>query len=279
MRVIFGVLEPQAGEVRWNGCRASAADRAAWGYMTQERGLYPDMAVSDQLVFFGRLHGLDKADALRRSQRLLGLLGLADRAGDRVDKLSGGMQQRVQLAATLLHDPPVTVLDEPFAGLDPVAVEQLSEVVTARAAAGHTVVFSSHQLDLVEDLCRSIVMIHQGHVVLSGSVAQLKEASGERRLRLRLEADPAGEAGVPDFLAGLPGVQVLENSPAGLRLRLDPPRPAAGRAGEDVVARHPPDHGPRAAGRIPAPELPGHRGRVGSRRHGRGRGAPAAGCR
>jgi ABC-2 type transport system ATP-binding protein len=223
MRVVFGVVEPQAGEVRWNGRPALAADRATWGYMTQERGLYPDMRVSDQLVYFARLHGLDKADALRASHDLLGRLGLADRASDVVDKLSGGMQQRVQLAAALLHDPPVVVLDEPFAGLDPVATEHLSEVVTTRAAAGHTVIFSSHQLDLVEDLCESIVMIHHGRVVLAGRVAELRAASGERQLRLRLDGGAAGiDHGRPPWLGDLSGVELLDAGPGGLRLRLDP---------------------------------------------------------
>lgn len=223
MRVVFGVVEPEAGEVRWNGRPAAAADRATWGYMTQERGLYPDMRVSDQLVYFARLHGLDKADALRRSHDLLGRLGLADRARDVVDKLSGGMQQRVQLAAALLHDPPVVVLDEPFAGLDPVATEHLSEVVTTRAAAGHTVIFSSHQLDLVEDLCESIVMIHHGRVVLAGRVAELQAASGERQLRLRLDGGATGtDHGRPSWLGDLPGVELLDTGPGGLRLRLDP---------------------------------------------------------
>jgi ABC-2 type transport system ATP-binding protein len=221
MRTVFGVVEPDAGEVRWNGEPAGPAARAGWGYMTQERGLYPDMRVSDQLVYFARLHGLNRAEALRRSHDLLGRLGLADRAEDVVDKLSGGMQQRVQLATTLLHDPPVVVLDEPFAGLDPVAVDHLSDVVTSRAAAGQTVVFSSHQLDLVEDLCESIVMIHHGRVVLAGRVAELKAASGERQLRLRHDGTgPAGD-GRPLWLEGLSGVEVLDHGPGGMRLRLD----------------------------------------------------------
>ena len=221
MRTVFGVVEPDGGEVRWNGQPAKAADRAGWGYMTQERGLYPDMRVTDQLVYFARLHGLDKAEALRRSHDLLGRLALGDRADDVVDKLSGGMQQRVQLAAALLHDPPVVVLDEPFAGLDPVAVEHLSEVVTSRAAAGHTVVFSSHQLDLVEDLCESIVMIHHGRVVLAGRVAELKAASGERQLRLRHDGDGAiAGDDPPPWLDGISGVELLHHGTGGVRLRL-----------------------------------------------------------
>lgn len=220
MRVVFGVVEPDAGEVLWNGRTVGPADRAGWGYMTQERGLYPDMRVRDQLVYFARLHGLDKVEANRRCQALLGSLDLADRAGDVVDTLSGGMQQRVQLAAALVHDPPVVVLDEPFAGLDPVAVEHLSQVVSARAEAGQTVVFSSHQLDLVEDLCESIVMLHRGRIVMSGRVSDLKAASGERQLRLQVEV--AGHPGGRAWVEALPGVEVAEATPAGLRLRLGP---------------------------------------------------------
>jgi ABC-2 type transport system ATP-binding protein len=220
MRIVFGVVEPDAGEVRWDGRPVRPSDRASWGYMTQERGLYPDMRVLDQLVYFGRLHGLAKAEAVRRAEELLAGLGLADRAGDVVEALSGGMQQRVQLAAALVHDPPVVVLDEPFAGLDPIAVERLSQVVTSRAAAGQTVVFSSHQLDLVEDLCESIVMLHQGRVVLSGRVADLKAASNERQLRV--DVDTGGAAGDHGWLAGIPGVEVASRDSSGLRLRLDP---------------------------------------------------------
>jgi ABC-2 type transport system ATP-binding protein len=220
MRVVFGVVEPDAGDVLWNGRSVGPADRAGWGYMTQERGLYPDMRVRDQLVWFARLHGLDKVEANRRCQALLGSLDLADRAGDVVDALSGGMQQRVQLAAALIHDPPVVVLDEPFAGLDPVAVEHLSQVVSARAEAGQTVVFSSHQLDLVEDLCESIVMLHRGRLVMAGRVSDLKAASGERQLRVHVEVDghPGGQA----WVEALPGVEVAEATPAGMRLRLGP---------------------------------------------------------
>ena len=220
MRVVFGVVEPDAGDVLWNGRSVGPTDRAGWGYMTQERGLYPDMRVRDQLVWFARLHGLDKVEANRRCQALLGSLDLADRAGDVVDALSGGMQQRVQLAAALIHDPPVVVLDEPFAGLDPVAVEHLSQVVSARAEAGQTVVFSSHQLDLVEDLCGSIVMLHRGRLVMAGRVSDLKAASGERQLRVHVEVDghPRGQA----WVEALPGVEVAEATPAGMRLRLGP---------------------------------------------------------
>ena len=126
MRVMFGVIDPDAGETRWQGHPVTTADRRRWGYMPQERGLYPAMPAGDQLVYLARLHGVDRAEATRSARSLLDELGLGDRWSDRPDKLSGGMQQRLQLAAALVHDPEVIVLDEPFAGLDPVAVAELS---------------------------------------------------------------------------------------------------------------------------------------------------------
>lgn len=216
MRVMLGVLAPERGEVRWAGRRAGRADRVAWGYMTQQRALYQDMRVGDQLVWFGRVRGLDREEARARAGGLLERLGLGDRIGDRVDTLSGGMQQRVHLAASLIHEPPVIVLDEPFAGLDPVAVEDLSELISARAAAGAVVVLSSHQLDLVEHVCASVVLLHRGRVVMAGDVAALRAASAERQLRL--EMVPAGTA----WLAGMDGVEPVEVSARGLRLRLAP---------------------------------------------------------
>lgn len=214
LRILFGVLAPASGTVEWHGRPATADDRRSWGYMPQERGLYRDMRVLDHLVWIARLHGLAPDDASRRAERLLTDLGIWDRAGDEVKDLSGGMAQRVQLAAAMVHDPPVLVLDEPFAGLDPTAVGFLSEVVRDHAASGGHVLFSSHQLDLVEDLCESITMIDRGQVVLRGRVRELKAASPHRHLWV--------DAGVDDALAAELGVVVTERSAAGSRLRLAP---------------------------------------------------------
>ena len=190
MRVLFGVLAPDAGRVLWGGKPATDADRRAWGYMPQERGLYRDMRVIDLLVWIARLHGLDRQAAERRSQVLLEQLGLGDRAKDKILKLSGGMAQRVQLAAAMVHDPPLLVLDEPFSGLDPVAVGFLSDVIVEHVRAGKTLLFSSHQLDLVEDLCETITLVDQGRVVLNGDVRALKAASADRYLRVDVAVDP-----------------------------------------------------------------------------------------
>lgn len=197
MRIVFGVIAPDAGSVWWHGRPASADDRSQWGYMPQERGLYREMRVHDQLVWIARLHGLDRRTAARRADDLLERLGLADRGRDSVQKLSGGMAQRVQLAAAMVHQPELLVLDEPFSGLDPTAVEFLTAVVLDHVAAGGTLVFSSHQLDLVEGLCESITMIDAGRVVLEGDVATLKRESPDRHLRVDPLVDAAWLVGLP----------------------------------------------------------------------------------
>jgi len=214
MRIMLGVLVPDAGEIRHAAQGVDSADRTTWGYMPQERGLYPAMPAGEQVVHFGRLHGLSAAEAHRRARDLLEELGLADRWADRTDKLSGGMQQRLQLATALIHDPDVMVLDEPFSGLDPLAVAELSETLARRTRAGAIVLFSSHQLDLVQDLCEEIVMIDRGRVVLEGAVAELRAGSGERRLRL------STSGGDETWLAGLPGVEVVSRHADGVRLTM-----------------------------------------------------------
>jgi ABC-2 type transport system ATP-binding protein len=212
MRVMLGVLTPARGEVLFDGRPVDEEDRRRWGYMPQERGLYPGMPVGDQVVHFGRLHGLSRHEATARARALLEELELADRWGDRTDKLSGGMQQRLQLATSLVHDPQVIVLDEPFSGLDPVAVASLSGTLRQRARAGCSLLFSSHQLDLVQDLCEEIVMVDHGRTVLRGEVAQLRAASGRRQLRLHLESRDRG------WLQGFPLVTVISDEADDLRL-------------------------------------------------------------
>jgi ABC-2 type transport system ATP-binding protein len=191
MRILFGVLAPDSGTVEWNGRPATDADRRSWGYMPQERGLYRDMRVLDLLVWIARLHGLDRKAGETRSLRLLEQLDLDARANDKISNLSGGMAQRIQLAAAMVHGPELLVLDEPFAGLDPVAVSFLSDVIREHTRAGRNLLFSSHQLDLVEDLCETITLINRGRVVLHGDVQQLKAASPNRWLRVNVPVDPS----------------------------------------------------------------------------------------
>jgi len=214
MRILFGVLVPDAGTVAWDGHLATEADRRSWGYMPQERGLYRDMRVLDQLTWIARLHGLDKATGAARAINLLERLGLGDRARDKVQDLSGGMAQRVQLAAAMVHEPEVLVLDEPFAGLDPAAIEFLSDVILEHVRAGRQLLFSSHQLDLVEELCETITLINHGRVVLHGDVRELKASSPDRYLRV----DVMVGAGWIDATQAVP----ISTDAAGTRLRLAP---------------------------------------------------------
>lgn len=216
MRILLGILDPDSGSVRWNGQPVTTKDRERWGYMPQERGLYIKMRAKDQLVYLARLRGLSKADASDRADQLLAQLSLGDRADDKIESLSGGMQQRVQLAAAVIHDPDVLILDEPFAGLDPTAVDELTEVIHHQTDAGRTVIFSSHQLDLVEDICEAIILINDGNVVLDGELNQLKAASGERLLRV------AVSEAAPNWPETLTGATVAASDANETLLRLDP---------------------------------------------------------
>ena len=201
MRVIVGVTNPDAGEVRWRGAPIAAADRRRFGYMPEERGLYAGMTVTDELVYLARLHGLGAADARAATTAWLERLGIAERAGDKIETLSLGNQQRVQLAAALAHAPDLLVLDEPFSGLDPVGTDAMAAVLAERAAAGVSVVFSSHQLDLVEHICDEVAIVDDGRLVASRAVAALALGGPPR-----FEVEVAGTAGA--WADGLPGVEV-----------------------------------------------------------------------
>lgn len=186
MRITMGVLSPDAGEVSWDGQPLDAAVRRRIGYMPEERGLYPKMKVAEQLSYLARLHGLGRSEAKATTQDWLERLDVAARGGDEVQKLSLGNQQRVQLAAALVGAPSLLVLDEPFSGLDPVAVDVMSQVLREQAAAGVPTLFSSHQLDVVERLCDRVVIIRSGRLVADGTVAEL-QASASPRWRVVVE--------------------------------------------------------------------------------------------
>ena len=190
MRTIFGLVRPDRGEVRWRGAPVGPEQRARFGYMPEERGLYPKMRVGEQLVFFAELSGLGGASAEEAASRWLERLGLGDRADARLEELSHGNQQRVQFAAALVHDPELAVLDEPFSGLDPLGVESLAALLEETAASGVAVVFSSHQLDLVEDVCQDVVIIDHGRIVLAGVVEDLKAAASRRSLQVGVNGEP-----------------------------------------------------------------------------------------
>ena len=187
MRCVFGLARPDRGTVLWKGQPIDRAARLRFGYMPEQRGLYPRMKVGDQLSYFAQQHGLSAAAARAATTRWLDGLGLTDRIGSKLEALSHGNQQRVQLGAALVHDPELLVLDEPFSGLDPLGIATMSEILRERAAAGVAVVFSSHQLDLVEDLCEDVVIISRGRIAAAGPIDQLRAASGRRHLEIEVE--------------------------------------------------------------------------------------------
>lgn len=200
MRAIFDLVRLDGGALSWDGRPITLPVRLGFGYMPEQRGLYPKMKVAEQLAYFGQLHGMSASSSTQAAHRWLERLGLGDRAGDPVEALSHGNQQRAQLAAALVHDPALLVLDEPFSGLDPMGAETMATVLRERAAAGAAVLFSSHQLDLVEDLCEDVAIIHEGRIVLEGDVRELKAASPHRVLEIEVDGNP------DDLLRQLDGV-------------------------------------------------------------------------
>ena len=202
MRIALGVLASDGGQVCWDGRPVDLAVRRRIGYMPEERGLYPRMKVADQLVYFARLHGMTPVQAQAAMEKWTDTLGIAARRGDEAISLSLGNQQRVQLAAALVHDPAILVLDEPFSGLDPLAVDTMTGVLRERAAAGVPVLFSSHQLDLVERICDRVGIVKAGEMVAVGGIEELRDAEGERRW---LVDGPAVEG----WLAAIAGARVV----------------------------------------------------------------------
>lgn len=215
MRAVFGLVALDSGTVRWNGQLVDGALRRRFGYLPEERGLYPGMVVREQLQYLARLHGMKVADARLATSRWLERLGVGDRAASKVESLSLGNQQRVQLAAALVHEPELLILDEPLSGLDPVGIDTVSAVLTEQAASGRGVLFSSHQLDLVEGLCTSVAIIDHGRLVAQGSVEALA-THGSRRLVVKVDGDHAG-----DWARELPGATVSRVDGGAVRLVLD----------------------------------------------------------
>jgi ABC-2 type transport system ATP-binding protein len=225
MRCVFGLAIPDAGETRWNGRPIDQATRLRFGYMPEQRGLYPRMKVGEQLSYFAQHHGLSARTAKAAAARWLERMGLEDRINSRLEELSHGNQQRVQLAVALVHDPELLVLDEPFSGLDPIGIRTMTEVLRERASAGVGVLFSSHQLDLVESICEDVVIIARGSIVAAGPIDELKRSSGRRHLEVEVEGgdgawiDGLGDAVVLEHRGGR--VKLLVEDTVDLRQILD----------------------------------------------------------
>jgi len=214
MRAVMGIIRPERGDIRWSGHPVGPTDRLRFGYMPEERGLYPQMRILDQLAYFAQLHGLAPATARGEAHRWLLRLGLEGRGLDRVVALSHGNQQRVQLAVALVHHPELLVLDEPFAGLDPTAVDALSDILRAEAQRQAAILFSSHQLEIVERLCSRVVILEEGRVLAAGTLEELR-ARRPRQLRVKV-------GGSAEWAAQLLGVQVVRQDADGVVLLLGP---------------------------------------------------------
>ena len=205
MRMVCGLLAPDRGSVSWRGAPIDGRTRERIGYMPEERGLYPKMRLGEQLEYFAVLHGASHAQGRVAARSWLGRLGLGDHVVARVEALSHGNQQRVQLAAALVHRPDLLILDEPFAGLDPIATDVMIEVLREEASRGVPVLFSSHQLELVEQLCESVAIIDRGRLVACGGVAGLR-AGGPRLVRVDVRDAAA------DWMAAVSGVELVERA-------------------------------------------------------------------
>lgn len=216
MRIALGVLSCDSGEVRIGDRKMDDDLRRRIGYMPEERGLYAKEKLADQLTFFGKLHGMDKKAAATSAMNLLERLGLAERKDDKLDELSLGNQQRVQLAASLIHNPELLILDEPFSGLDPVAVNVMSEILRERAAAGVPVMFSSHQLDLVQRLCDRVGIITKGQMRAEGGVEELRN-----RGAIRYEIHTPARGWYPEWATLIRETPVSANEPGSVLLEVD----------------------------------------------------------
>jgi len=205
LRMVMDIIAPDSGAIRLFGRPRRREDLEQIGYLPEERGLYRKMTVIEHLAFLGELHGLGHRDAVARGERWLERLGLADRVKSKVEELSKGMQQKIQLAGTVLHDPAVVILDEPFSGLDPINQGLFKDVLAEFKAEGRTILFSTHVMEQAEKLCDHICLISGGRVVLQGELAVLKRERGGNSYRLVAAGDLALAEAVPGVVAAVPG--------------------------------------------------------------------------
>lgn len=215
MRAILGIIKPDEGQVTWNGCPLERLGRGFFGYLPEERGLYPKMRVVEHLEFLGRINGLDKRKSQRETERWIERFDLGELRHKRIEELSKGNQQKVQTIGTMLHDPELLILDEPFSGLDPVNAALLKDVLMELHRTGRTIIFSSHRMDQVEEICHDIVLINRGKLVLHGNLKHVKKSMGRQTLRIAIE-------GNEDFWAKISGLQLLASRADYQEFRLSP---------------------------------------------------------
>jgi ABC-2 type transport system ATP-binding protein len=216
MRIVLDILRADAGTVTWKGTENTALPRRTWGYLPEERGLYPRMKVGEQLRFFASLYGVPDADASREIGEWLDRFRIPDYLDRKVEELSKGNQQKIQFIAAILHDPEVLIMDEPFTGLDPVNVRLLKEAFGEMRDRGKTLIFSTHQMEQVEELCESIAIVDMGRVVVSGAVRDVKRAMNRQVVRLATDGDGHGV----EWLDSVPGVSITAQREDYVELRV-----------------------------------------------------------
>lgn len=213
-RMILGLLDNTSGDIMWNGESISYDRSNIIGYLPEERGLYPKLKVRDQLIYLGKLRGMDKASALKELEGWLERFKVPEYLDKKVEELSKGNQQKIQFISAILHKPKLLILDEPFSGLDPINVEILKDAVIDLKERGTSIVFSSHQMDHVEELCESLCILHQGAPVVEGSLRSIKDAYGKKNLTIHADADL-------DFLRKVHGVTGFKKLTEGCQLQIE----------------------------------------------------------
>jgi len=213
MRMILDIIQPDTGSVTWKGTRLSKHPLGTFGYLPEERGLYPKMRVEEHLIFLARLNGLSKRDAVQRTKAMIDRFGLGEYRHKRIEELSKGNQQKVQTISTLIHDPEIVFLDEPFSGLDPVNTDLLKQLLLEGNRKGQTIIFSSHRMEQVEELCQDICILNRGKLVLYGNLRSIKQSMGRQYLRLSVD-------GNQDFWRAFPELQLVSQTPEYLVFKL-----------------------------------------------------------
>ncbi len=217
MRMILDIFRPDSGKITWNGQDVSRVPRNQWGYLPEERGLYPKMTVEDQLLFLARLNGLSKADAISQLNEWLDRFQINANRKKKIEELSKGNQQKIQFLATILHNPAILIMDEPFSGLDPVNANVLKEAFLEMHRRGKTIIFSTHQLEQVEEMCQAILIINKGQAVVHGSVQDVRRQHGRNLARLKLDNDPEIR-----WLDAFPGVRVTQRRQNYVEMQMAP---------------------------------------------------------
>lgn len=217
MRMILDIIRPDTGRITWNDQDVREVSRRNWGYLPEERGLYPKMSVEEQLLFLARLNGLSKQSAKNELNEWLDRFQINANRKKKIEELSKGNQQKVQFLATIMHDPAILIMDEPFSGLDPVNANVLKEAFLEMHRRGKTIIFSTHQLEQVEELCQDVVIINKGQSIVQGNVQEIKRQHGRNVVRLKLDNDAEAR-----WLDGLPGLQVTKRRQDYIEMHIEP---------------------------------------------------------